>query len=210
MRGLVKKDLFLIKSNLKFVGIIFIVFAFMALQGQQDLTFLPVFISVVLFMSTFSYDEYNQWNAYAITLPNGRKNIVKSKYLATLILIFLSVLVTVVLSVGIGIVQNHLEIGVLLEDMFSCFCSAVLLQALLYPFIFKFGIEKSRIFFFAGAFGFAAIFKFIISSFQKYDFFKASFVFFEKYGVFLFAFFVLASFLISYKASERIYESKEF
>ena len=80
MKGLVKKDLMMIKSNLKLIGIMLIIFTIMAITGTSDISFLPAFISAVLFMSTFSYDEYNKWDAYAITFPNGRKNIIKSLF----------------------------------------------------------------------------------------------------------------------------------
>ena len=73
MFGLIKKDLFMIRNNLKIVAIIFIVYIFMAIYDQMDISFVPAFISVILFMSTFSYDEYNKWDAYAITFPNRKK-----------------------------------------------------------------------------------------------------------------------------------------
>ena len=87
MKGLIKKDLLMIKNNLKIVIIIFFVFFIMALQGEVDISFAPSLISVMLFMSTFSYDEYNKWDAYVITLPNGRKEAVKAKYISTFIVI---------------------------------------------------------------------------------------------------------------------------
>ena len=93
MTGLIKKDLLMIKSNLKMILVILFVFFIMALQGEFDISFVPEFIVVMLFISTFSYDEYNKWDAYAITLPNGRNSVVASKYLATLILITISIII---------------------------------------------------------------------------------------------------------------------
>lgn len=60
MLGLIKKDLLMVKSNLKVIAIILIVFGVMAIQGQGDLSFIPALTSVMIFMSTFSYDEYNK------------------------------------------------------------------------------------------------------------------------------------------------------
>ena len=37
----------------------------------------------MMFISTFSYDEFNNWNSYVATLPNGRKNAIIAKYIAT-------------------------------------------------------------------------------------------------------------------------------
>ena len=67
MLGLIKKDLLMIKSNFKLILIMLVVFFIMALQGEFDISFIPTFIIAMLFMTTFSYDEYNKWDAYAIT-----------------------------------------------------------------------------------------------------------------------------------------------
>ena len=90
MKGLIKKDLFIIKNNLKIILILFIVFFLTGLKNSTDMSYIPITLSVVLFLSTFSYDEFNKWDAYAITLPNGRVNIVKSKYVATIILVVIT------------------------------------------------------------------------------------------------------------------------
>ena len=78
--------------------ILFIVFGFMTFNGEMDLSFVLPFMSVVIMISTFSYDVYNKWDAYVITLPNGRKNVVKAKYIATFILIVVSILITILLG----------------------------------------------------------------------------------------------------------------
>ncbi|MDE5540007.1 MAG: ABC-2 transporter permease, partial [Bacilli bacterium] len=90
MLGLIKKDLFMIKSNLKILVILFVVYGLMAYQGEMSLSFVLPFMSVMIMISTFSYDTYNKWDAYSITLPNGRKNSVRAKYLATLLLIIIT------------------------------------------------------------------------------------------------------------------------
>ena len=70
MLGLIKKDLLIIKGNIKVAILFVIVFAFMASDGNDVLYFVPVFLSTMLFMSTFSYDDYNKWDAYACTFPS--------------------------------------------------------------------------------------------------------------------------------------------
>ena len=44
MKGLVKKDLMMIKSNLKLIGIMLIIFTIMAITGTSDISFLPAFM----------------------------------------------------------------------------------------------------------------------------------------------------------------------
>ena len=108
MLSLIKKDLLLMKNNLKLIGIMLVIFLFMILQGSYDLSFLPAMISIMLFISTFSYNEYNKWDAYARPLPNGRKNIVKSKYIATLILVGIFIIITLVLNIIIGYINKNI------------------------------------------------------------------------------------------------------
>ena len=81
----------------------------MASDGNEVLYFVPVFLSTMLFMSTFSYDDYNKWDAYACTFPSGRTNIVKAKYLASLILTVIAIIITYILGIIMGSFNNNLE-----------------------------------------------------------------------------------------------------
>ena len=102
MLGFIKKDLLMIKSNIKILVILLLIYVVMSFQGEMDLSFLLPFMSVMIMMSTFSYDYYNKWDAYAISLPNGRKNSVKAKYLATIILIIITTIIITILSFTIS------------------------------------------------------------------------------------------------------------
>lgn len=212
MLGLIKKDLLIIKGNLKLIAIIFVVFTIMAIQGEGDLSFIPAFISVTLFMSTFSYDEYNNWNAYAITLPKGRKNIVRSKYLATLILIFVSIVMTFILSVIVGYMQHELDIEKISSVMLVCSFAVILLQSIMYPLIFKLGIEKGRICLFVGAFGITGMtgIAALVAKKFKVSISKNILIFFTHYWMILLPIVMLLVLLVSYKISESIYLKKEF
>ena len=74
MIGFIKKDLAMIKSNFKLMGILLFFYVVMGLLGEMDISFILPFMSVMIMISTFSYDNYNKWDAYSVTLPNGRKN----------------------------------------------------------------------------------------------------------------------------------------
>ena len=109
MLGLIKKDLLIIKGNIKVAILFVIVFALMSSEGNEILYFVPVFLSTMLFMSTFSYDDYNKWDAYACTFPSGRANIVKAKYLASLILTVIAIIITYILGIIMGSFNNNLD-----------------------------------------------------------------------------------------------------
>lgn len=208
MLGLIKKDLLMIKSNLKMILIIFIVFILVSLNGNGNFAFIPAFISVMLIMSTFSYDEYNKWDAYATTFPNDRKNVVKSKFIATFILILISLLVTLLLCLIIQYINNNINFKEIYELMMGCLIAIILLIAIMYPLIFKFGIEKSRIGIFIGIFSVTSIASILVKT--KIEIPVSLLTFLNNYGVILFLGISLISILISYKVSKNIYLNKEF
>ena len=209
MLGLIKKDLLMVKSNLKIIVIILIVFGIMALQGQSDLSFVPALTSVMVFMSTFSYDEYNKFDAFAISLPNGRNNVVKSKYISSLVLIIASVAITMIASIGIGYIKHSLDWEYILSTSFGCLFACVIVESVIFPLIFKFGVEKGRIGLFIGAFAFSSI----IAIVAKTKPFKVSSSFISFLESNLPVILIVTSILliaISYFISNKVYSKKEF
>lgn len=209
MLGLIKKDFLIIKSNLKLIIIMLVVFFMMALQGEFDISFVPPFIVVMLFMSTFSYDEYNKWDAYVITLPEGRKNVVKSKYIASVILILLTIIITILLNCLVGIINNNFEFDKLISTLTGGAFATILIQAIMYPLIFKFGMEKGRIGLFVLTFAITGIIG-LFSKFIKIDIPINMVSFFNNYYFVIIPIILITVLLISYKISEKIYSKKEF
>ena len=107
MKGLIKKELLMIKGNLKYALLFLVVFIIISLEDASIIYYIPTFISMMIFITTFSYDEYNSWDAYAISMPVSRKDIVKSKYIASIILIFIAVIFTIIISLIIEIGRAH-------------------------------------------------------------------------------------------------------
>ncbi|MCI6627373.1 MAG: ABC-2 transporter permease [Tenericutes bacterium] len=209
MVGLIKKDLLMIKSNLKMVLIMLVVFFIMSLQGEFDISFVPPFIVVMLFMSTFSYDEFNKWDAYAVTLPNGRKNVVKSKYVASLILTIVTIILTIILNSLVGLINNNLEFDKFISTIMGCVFGVILIQSIMYPFIFKYGMEKGRIGLFVISFAIVGIIG-LLSSVLKINIPTNVVTFFDNYWFVIIPLISIVLLLISYKISEKIYLKKEF
>lgn len=209
MLGLIKKDLLMVKSNLKLVIIIFAVLFIMSLQKEFDMSFIPPFIVAMLFMSTFSYDEYNKWDAYAVTLPNGRKSVVAAKYLATIILIAISIIITIILNIVVGLVNNNINYESMLSTMAGCFFGIVLIVSIIYPFIFKYGIEKGRIGLFIGSFAIVAVISFLRKA-TNINIPSNIVNFFELYWYIIIPILFTGFLYISYRISKKIYLKKEF
>ena len=206
MLGLIKKDFLIIKNNLKLIIVMLMVFFIMALGGQFNISFIPTFIIVMLFISTFSYDEYNNWDAYAITLPGGRKSIVKSKYIASLFLTLLSAVITVLLNYLISVINNT-AVNELISSLLGSICAIVIIQSIMYPLIFKFGMEKGRIVLFILVFVMVGVIT-LLKNIIKIP--TILVVLFNNYWFIVIPIILVISLLISYKISEKIYLKKEF
>ena len=210
MLGFIKKDLFLIKSNLKFLLILLVIYGIMAYQGQMDLSFLLPFISVVLMMTTFNYDSYNKWDGYAITLPNGRKNSVRSKYLATILILSLATIIVTILSFVIAYARTKtIDYEYILMTMFGCFFATTILESFMYPAIYKFGVEKARIGIFVIVFGIAIIGGFVAKYINLSEVTKIL-GFLGDYWMIALPIIMILVLYCSYKISEKIYMKKEF
>ena len=158
MLWLIKKDFLLIKANLKSMVIIFIVYLILAFQGTFDVTFIVPIIGIILFISTFSYDDFNNWNSYAVTLPNGRKNVVRAKYIASIILTVILGVIALAIGVGISYTKtNSINLDEIISSLMGTMLSSVIIITLLYPIVFKFGATNGRIILFAVVFGIAGI-----------------------------------------------------
>lgn len=210
MLGLIKKDFLLLKANLKTMAIIFIVYLIMIFQGLFDVTFVVPLIGIMLFISTFSYDDFNNWNSYAITLPNGRKNVVKAKYIASIILTVILAILALLLSVMVDFIKtNGIDLNETISSLIGTVLSSVIIISFLYPIVFKFGSTNGRIIMFAVVFGIAAVvglianfvdMSFAINLINKLD--NCLYIAIPIISVILLG--------VSYLISNKIYQNKEF
>ena len=210
MLGLIKKDFLLIKANLKSMIIIFVIYIMLAFQGTFDVTFIIPLIGIMLFISTFSYDDFNNWNSYAVTLPDGRKNVVRAKYIASIILTLILVAVALVIGIGIGYTKtNSLKLDEIISSLMGTMLSSVIIISLLYPIVFKFGATNGRIILFAVVFGIAGIGA-LIAQFVDTTPIINMINRLDSYS--LIAIPIISAILlgISYLISNKIYQNKEF
>ena len=208
MKGLIKKDLLMIKSNFKTLGIIFIIYTILGFQDSMNIGILIPFLGSMMIMSTFSYDSYNKWDAYAITFPNGRENIVKSKYLANFLFVSLLSIFELLILLVISFIQKEISSSIFLS-IYTMFFATMVFQDLIYPIIFRFGIEKARLSIFLAVF----ILILAIIGIAKLLSFKifAGFLNLVKNHLFLSLTLILIIMTyISYKISQKIYLKKEF
>ena len=210
MLGLIKKDFLLIKANLKSMAMIFIVYLILAFQGTFDVIFIIPLIGIMLFISTFSYDDFNNWNSYAVTLPNGRKNVVRAKYIASIILTIILAIVSLTIGIGISYTKtNSINLDEIISSLMGTMLSSIIIISLLYPIVFKFGATNGRIILFAVVFGIAGIGA-LIAQFVDMTSIINMINRLDSYS--LIAIPIISAILlgISYLISNKIYQNKEF
>ncbi len=210
MIGFIKKDLAMIKSNFKLLGVLIFVYAIMGLMGKMDISFILPFMCVMIMISSFSYDNYNKWDAYCISLPNGRKNSVKSKYITTILMTLIVSIITVILSFIISYVNTKtINYEQILVTLFGTVFGTLLVLTIMYPTIYKFGVEKARIGIFLLVFGIVIIGSLLanyvdLSNVLKY------LSFLENYLIVILIVVAIIMVYVSYKISEKIFSKKEF
>lgn len=210
MLGFIKKDLLMIKSNLKVLVILFVIYGVMAFQGEMNLTFMLPFISVMLMISTFSYDNYNKWDSYATALPNGRINSVRGKYLSTLLVIAITAIIVTMISFIISYIRtNTIDYEYILMNLFGCVFATVILEAFMYPANYYFGVEKARIGIFIIVFGTIIIGGFIAKYIDMSSVINI-FSFINDYWMIVLPLIMFLVLYVSYKISAKIYMKKEF
>ncbi len=210
MIGLIKKDFLMLKGNFKTWLILLFVYIVMAFQESMSLAFLLPFMCVVTMLSTFSYDSYNKWDAYVCSLPDGRKNSVRAKYIATILLILVTVIITAILTIIIGYYRTKtINLESMGETIMGAIFATTLLQSIMYPAIYKFGVEKARIAIFIVVFGFALIGG-VLSKYIDFESIIQGLAFLENYMMIIIPIVIIIMLYVSYKISEVIYKRKEY
>ena len=147
MKGLLVKDLRLLLSQSRFYMILLIVL-FVA-GTSTDATFVSGYISIIFAMfaiSTISYDEYDNGNAFLFTLPFSRKEYVMSKYVfGTLLCLFGSLLGTTLMIIHQVFIVKNLDLELIVSNQVGTMVSSFLILSIMMPLQFKFGSEKSRV-----------------------------------------------------------------
>lgn len=140
MKGFLKRDFYLISTNIRFYVLFMAAFALLTVFTSMNAGFLAVY--VVIFgmssiLSLFSYDDFNHWTAYAAAVEKGRRDMVNARYLLT---VFITA----------GMVAFQLFLSWLGKEQDTLFTAAVysgvflLYAAIALPISYRFGGTKGR------------------------------------------------------------------
>ncbi len=217
MLGLIIKDILNLSSNKRIFVTLFIMFTFVGFMSNGLPNYLSIYLPILCLMlaiSTFSYDESSKWDRYVLALPLSRKDIVRSRYMFSLVLLVLSFLFNILFNLLIIIVFNQplLLNSILIQPLITIMIVGVII-AIVFPLIYKFGAEKGRLvmIFFSiviGAGG-ALLGNLFSDQVSQTEMFDTLIPFLNTYGFYIL--FILSSLALigSYHLSLTFYNQKE-
>lgn len=147
MKGILVKDFKLMMIQKNFF-IMITVIAIGMIVFTDDATFPLGFLTFVISLfalSTISYDEFDNGNAFLFSLPITRTGYVAEKYCLGLLLGCGSWLFATLLSILAAVTKRNIAITDLMMSSCLILSMVLIMQALMFPFQLKYGSEKGRI-----------------------------------------------------------------
>ena len=147
MKGLLIKDFRLMRGQRTFFLAIIAISILTAVTSSNTLfaiSFLG-FVCPMFVLSSISYDEFDNGNAFLFSLPITRKGYVFEKYILGLILSIAALIFATAVCLIISIIKNTVSINEIFITALTVFPAELLILSLMLPFQLKFGAEKGRI-----------------------------------------------------------------
>lgn len=143
MNGLILKDMLNLKKQLKFYLLFIFAYAFIAIASKNSSIFggIVCVLAAMLPITALAFDERSNFTKYALTMAVSRKDIVLSKYIIGVIFSLIGALLNLIFNIIInGFSTESIVIPIIMFSLSIIFLSLTL------PFLFKFGVEKGRMF----------------------------------------------------------------
>ena len=146
MKGLILKDLYMMKKYCKAYLFLVIIFIAVSFVGDTNLFFIfyPCMLCGMIPVNLLGYDERSRWLQYSETMPYTKQQIVSGKYLVglgTQIAMILVVGIAQAIRMSIG---GTFILGEYLVLMMLLLIMSLLASSITLPFMFKLGVEKGR------------------------------------------------------------------
>ena len=209
MLGMIKKDIFMIRNNLKPLIFAIFIYLFYTMMFDMDMSIILPFMIVLICISTFSYDDYNNWHSFAAALPKGKTNMVKSKYITTISLTIIATIISIICTFIISNFKTTINFSAALSSISGYLFVILILVSILFPFLFKYGHEKGRIAMFILGMGAFAIF-ILLKKVINISIPDNIIMFFDSYGLIIFLLLSIIFIAFSYLISKKIYLKREF
>lgn len=147
MKGLLYKEFLSLKKYLNALLLLFILYFGISLYSREVSFFagFSAMAAVIVVFSAFTYDNYANWNCYALSLPLSRKKLVQGRYLFALITIAVCLALNLVCG-GLILLFSRQSLSLLLYSALAVASVSLLLVSLIMPIAFRFGVDRGRIY----------------------------------------------------------------
>lgn len=160
MNGLLKKEFFVLRKQLRTWTMLFVLYAAIAVTGVWGPYILTTLVTVMTLMtplSAFGYDQSTGWETFVATLPGGREKAVGARYLFCLLVDLAAAALALGLTLLLGLLRfADVALDETAASTLSCAAVALLMIAVALPLCYKLGVEKARVVYmavFLAAFG---------------------------------------------------------
>ncbi|MBQ8527993.1 MAG: ABC-2 transporter permease [Lachnospiraceae bacterium] len=218
MKGLLIKDFKLLTKNKSTLFIVLAIILFFPMLEMNPGFIVSYTMIILLFMtvSTVSYDDFDNGMAFLFTLPVDRKTYVREKYVLGLVVAVVSWIFAAIVNVSYMVLMENESAATIENVLLSAlliFPVMLLIWEVLLPMQLKFGAEKARVVLFIVAGVVAAVGvigkrSMNLQQVKKMTSMLASLTP-SMVVITLFAFAIIGL-LISYCASVKIVEKKEY
>lgn len=147
MKGLLLKDLYMMRKYCRSYLLIAVVFIAVSFASNENpfFVFYPCLLCGMIPANLLGYDERSRWLQYSETMPYTRCQIVSGKYLIGLGAQVAMLLVTGIAQVIRMSIDGTFVLGEYLVFMMLLLIVALIVSSFSLPFMFKLGVEKGRI-----------------------------------------------------------------
>ncbi|MBE6054672.1 MAG: ABC-2 transporter permease [Clostridium sartagoforme] len=145
MIQLIKKDLLVslkIKSIKQVIGTFILGLFLLSTLSYVFPTILPIFITYIVVMNSFYYDSLNNSESYMLSLPNKREDVVYSKYILILLVLFIS---NALMFILFGFNILNLTRTMVLQDVVISSITILFSFSIIIPIILKYRYRLARI-----------------------------------------------------------------
>lgn len=145
MKGLLIKEFLGMRRYFKTLGLMLGLYVVICIftKSTAVLAALGGFLAMICTLSAFSYDNYNHWDEFALSLPLTRKDLVQSKYLFMVIISLVAAVIVGLCSLVIGLISG-IPMNEIMAGALGGLLASLLLGGLVIPLVYIFGVEKAR------------------------------------------------------------------
>lgn len=145
MLGLIFKDIYEIKKQIRIYAMIMLVYVFFSVMSNNlsFLSFIALFANLGIVFSALAYDEKCNWEKYCRVLPVSYQNMILVRYIE--IAVINTALFVILLPVSIFMKDTNDNFLMVVSIMAATLSAGMIIMAILLPIIYKLGVEKARI-----------------------------------------------------------------